>query len=57
MGLTKTEVGDLAEGLFSLAADIAKVKRRKKDMTKQELKGFAKRALNVACKLAIDVID
>ena len=57
MALTKTEVGDLAEGLFELASDIAKVKRRKKPMPKAELKAFSKRALNVACKLAIDIID
>ena len=57
MALTKTEVGDLAEGLFELASDIAKVKRRKKPMTKAELKAFSKRSLNVACKLATDIID
>ena len=57
MALTKTEVGDLAEGLFSLAADIAKVKRRKKPMTKSELKAFRNRALQLAVKLTIDVLD
>ena len=57
MGLTKTEIGDLAEDLYSLAADIAKVKRRKKPMTKSELKAFRNRALQLAVKLTIDVLD
>lgn len=57
MGLTKTEIGDIAEDLFVLAEDIIAAKKRKKPMTKAEIKKFSKRALSVAAKLAIDILD
>ena len=57
MALTKTEVKDIAGDLFSLADDILKVKKRKKEMTKAELKAFRNRALQLAVKLTIDILD
>ena len=57
MALTKTEVKDIAGDLFSLADDILKVKKRKKPMTKAELKAFRNRALQLAVKLTIDILD
>ena len=57
MALTKTEVKDIGGDLFSLADDLIKLKARKKAVTKAELKRFAKRALQIAAKLAIDILD
>tara|TARA_R110000824_G_scaffold99093_2_gene236143 strand:- start:7455 stop:7628 length:174 start_codon:yes stop_codon:yes gene_type:complete len=57
MGLTKTEVKSMAGDLFALADDLLKVKARKKPMTKAELKRFRNRALQIAVKLTIDIID
>ena len=57
MALTKTEVKDIAGDLFSLADDLIKLQARKKAGTKAELKRFAKRALQIAAKLAIDILD
>lgn len=57
MALTKTEVGDIAEDLYSIAEDIIKLKKRKKKMTKAEVKTFRNRFLQIAVKLTIDAID
>jgi len=57
MALTKTEVKDIAGDLFSLADDLIKLKARKKPLTRAELKRFAKRALQITVKLAIDILD
>jgi hypothetical protein len=57
MGLTKTEIKDLAGDLFALADDIIKLKKRKKPMTKSELKAFRNRALKIGVQLTIDIID
>tara|TARA_R110000824_G_scaffold178505_1_gene358232 strand:+ start:4784 stop:4957 length:174 start_codon:yes stop_codon:yes gene_type:complete len=57
MALTKTEVKDIAGDLFSLADDLIKLKARKKPLTRAELKRFAKRALQITVKLAIDIFD
>ena len=57
MGLTKTEIKDLAGDLFALAEDIIKLKKRKKPLTKAELKAFRNRALQIGVQLTIDIID
>ena len=57
MGLTKTEIKDLAGDLFALADDIIKLKKRKKPLTKSELKSFRNRALKIGVQLTIDIID
>ena len=57
MPLTQAEVKDLAADLFDLADDIIKLKKRKKPMTKSELKRFRNRALKIGVKLTIDIID
>ena len=57
MGLTKTEIKDLAGDLFALADDIIKLKKRKKPLTKAELKAFRNRALKIGVQLTIDIID
>jgi len=57
MGLKKTEVADLAKALFELAEDLIASKKRKKPMTKRELRGYTKRAMQIVMQLAIDVID
>ena len=57
MALTQSEVKELAGSLFDLAEDIIKLKKRKKPMTKAELKTFRNRALQIGVKLTIDIID
>ena len=57
MALTKTEVKDIAGDLFSLADDILKLKARKKPITKADLKRFRNRALQLAVKLTVDILD
>tara|TARA_R110001599_G_scaffold353058_2_gene589944 strand:+ start:353 stop:526 length:174 start_codon:yes stop_codon:yes gene_type:complete len=57
MGLTQSEIKDLAASLFDLAEDIIKLKKRKKPMTKAELKQFRNRALKIGVQLTIDIID
>ena len=57
MALSKKEAKDIAGDLFSLADDILKLKKRKKDVTKAELKAFRNRALQLAVKLTIDILD
>ena len=57
MALTKTEVKDIAGDLFSLADDIIKLKARKKPITKADLKRFRNRALQLAVKLTVDILD
>ena len=57
MALTTTEVGEIAEDLYSIAEDIIKLKKRKKKMTKAEVKTFRNRFLQIAVKLTIDAID
>ena len=57
MALTKSEVKDIAGDLFSLADDILKLKARKKPITKADLKRFRNRALQLAVKLTIDILD
>lgn len=57
MALTKVEVEDIAGDLFDLGEDLVAVKKRKKPMTEKEIKGFAKRALKIAAKLAVDILD
>ena len=57
MGLTKTEVGDIAKDFYSLAEDILKLKKRKKPMTKLEIKRFRNRLLQLAVKLTVDILD
>ena len=55
MSLSKTEVGELSKDLFALAEDL--IATRKRPMTKKELRGFTKRAMQIVMQLAIDVID
>lgn len=57
MALTKTEVGDIAKDFYALAEDILKLKKRKKEMTKAEIKTFRNRFLQLAVKLTIDILD
>jgi len=57
MALTKSEVKDIAGDLFSLADDIIKLKARKKPITKADLKRFRNRALQLAVKLTVDILD
>tara|TARA_R110001583_G_scaffold11984_8_gene53431 strand:+ start:745 stop:918 length:174 start_codon:yes stop_codon:yes gene_type:complete len=57
MALTQSEIKDLAGDLFALAEDIIKLKKRKKPLTKAELKGFRNRALKIGVQLTIDIID
>ena len=57
MALTNKEVKDLAGDLFDLAEDLIKLKARKKPMTKAELKKFRNRALQIAVKLTVDILD
>lgn len=57
MGLTNSEVKALAGDLFDFAEDLLKLKKRKKPMTKAELKTFRNRALQIAVKLTIDILD
>jgi hypothetical protein len=57
MALTQDEVKELAGSLFDLADDIIKLKKRKKPMTKAELKTFRNRALQIGVKLTIDILD
>ena len=57
MALTKAEVKDIAGDLYSLADDILKLKARKKPVSKADLKRFRNRALQLAVKLTIDILD
>jgi|TARA_R110001583_G_scaffold66809_5_gene191657 hypothetical protein len=57
MGLKKNEVKDLSASLFELAEDLIASKKRKRPMTKKELRGYTKRAMRIVMQLAIDVID
>ena len=57
MALTQSEIKDLAGDLFALAEDIIKLKKRKKPLTKTELKAFRNRALKIGVQLTIDIID
>ena len=57
MARTKSEVKDIAGDLFSLADDIIKLKARKKPITKADLKRFRNRALQLAVKLTVDILD
>ena len=57
MALTQSEIKDLAGDLFNLAEDILKHKKRKKPLTKAELKAFRNRALKIGVQLTIDIID
>lgn len=57
MSLSKTEVGELSKDLFALAEDLIATRKRKRPMTKKELRGFTKRAMQIVMQLAIDVID
>lgn len=57
MGLTKTEVSNLSKEFYSLAEDILKLKKRKRPMTKAEVKGFRNQFLQLAVKLTIDILD
>ena len=57
MALTKTEVKDIVGDLYSLADDILKMKKRKKPISAADLKGFRNRALQLAVKLTIDILD
>ena len=57
MALTNSEVKALAGDLFDLAEDLLKLKKRKKPMTKTELKTFRNRALQIGVKLTIDILD
>ena len=57
MALSKKEAKDIAGDLFSLADDILKLKKRKKPLTTEELKRFRNRALQLAVKLTIDILD
>ena len=57
MALTQDETKDLAGDLFALAEDIIKLKKRKKPLTKAELKAFRNRALKIGVQLTVDIID
>jgi len=57
MALTNSEIKTLAGALFDLAEDIIKLKKRKKPLTKAELKTFRNRALQIGVKLTIDILD
>jgi|TARA_Y100000310_G_scaffold290216_1_gene317218 hypothetical protein len=57
MALSKKEAKDIAGDLFALADDIIKMKAKKKPMTKADLKRFRNRALQLAVKLTIDILD
>jgi hypothetical protein len=57
MALSKKEAKDIAGDLYSLAEDILKLKARKKPLSKADLKAFRNRALQLAVKLTIDILD
>lgn len=57
MALSKKEAKDIAGDLYSLADDILKMKAKKNPMTKADLKRFRNRALQLAVKLTIDILD